>query len=70
MSKDHERLEELEVYFLHQTDRAILVNITGNLRDGVWLPKSLVQWDDTSPARGMTIEIIAPEWLLEREGLI
>jgi hypothetical protein len=63
-------MEELEVYFLHQTERAILVNITGNLQGGVWLPKSMIQWDDTSPARGSLVTITAPEWLLLREELI
>lgn len=61
---------EVEVCYLHQTDSAILVNITGNLQGGVWLPKSKIEWEDNHYPRGTMITIEAPEWLLEKEGLI
>ena len=67
-----ERLEELQVTFLHQTDRAILVNITGDLKTGIWLPKSQIEidWEGKEPARGATITIVAPEWLLLAKELL
>ena len=68
MSKD-ERVE-IEVTFLHQTDGAILVNIDGNLKDGEWLPKSQIGWENDEYARGTTITVTAPEWLLEAKGLL
>jgi hypothetical protein len=63
-------MEEIEVTYLHQTDSAILVNVTGNLQGGVWLPKSQVRWEDEDYPRGTNIMITAPIWLLEKEGLI
>lgn len=63
-------MEEVEVCFLHQTANAILVNITGNLQGGSWLPKSQIKWEDEDYPRGTMITISAPEWLLEQEGLI
>jgi hypothetical protein len=62
--------EEIEVTYLHHTDSAVLVNITGNLQGGVWLPRSQVKWEVEEYPRGTTITIMAPEWLLEKEGLI
>jgi hypothetical protein len=63
-------MEEIEVTYLHQTDSAILVNVTGNLQGGVWLPKSQIRWEDENYPRGANIMITAPIWLLEKEDLI
>jgi hypothetical protein len=42
----------VDVFFLHQTERAVLVNTDGNDEDGVWLPKSKIAWDDSvEPSR-------------------
>lgn len=67
-------LEEIEVYFLYQTDHAILVNIDGS-EDGVWLPKSQIEWAGSGdPSYDLTrrnlTTIKAPEWLLMDKGLI
>ena len=62
-------MEEMELYFLHQTAAAILVNEDGG-SDGVWLPKSQIEWEDNYPSKGELITILAPEWLLKDKGLI
>jgi hypothetical protein len=61
---------EIEVCFLHQTENAILVNDDGNLKDGVWLPKSQIGWEADEYARGEMITVTAPEWLLKAKGLL
>lgn len=64
---------EIEVEFqaVSPTSMAICVREEGKLRD-VWLPLSLIEvrarLNDLD--RGDTVTILAPEWLLEREGLI
>lgn len=66
------QLEEIKVYFLHQTDSAILVNLDGG-NEGVWLPKSQIEWDGSDgyePKRRAVITVTAPEWLLMDKGLI
>jgi hypothetical protein len=57
----------IEVFFLFETDKAILINNDGG-EEGVWLPKSqLVKWSrDATPSRGDKIMLDAPEWLLKR----
>ena len=43
---------KIEVFFVHQTERAILVNNDGG-DEGVWLPKSQIGCDDNvEPSRG------------------
>ena len=55
----------VNVYFLHQTDRAILVNNDGG-DEGVWLPKSQIDWDDNvEPSRGEQITLTAPRMVTE-----
>lgn len=55
--------------FLYQTDDAILVNNDGNLKEGVWLPKSQIDWYDDPHPRGTMIDVVVPRWLLEKKGL-
>lgn len=56
----------IEVFYLFETDKAILINTDGS-DEGVWLPKSqLVKWNsETKPNRGDKIMLDAPEWLLK-----
>lgn len=60
--------EEVEVFLHFQTDAAILVSLKGEKKFAVWLPKSKVEGDFKSCGKAITIS--APEWLLQREGLI
>ena len=68
MSKNDQH--EIEVTFLYQTENAILVNDDGNLKTGVWLPKSQIGWEADEYPRGTMITVTAPEWLLEAKGLL
>lgn len=64
-------LETIEVIYQTQTDKAICVREDEDSRIDIWLPKSLgVTILTPNPERGDAIEIEAPDWLLEREGLI
>ena len=47
-----------------------MVNDDGNLKTGVWLPKSQIGWEADEYARGTMITVTAPEWLLEAKGLL
>lgn len=64
--------ETVTVNVKHSTDKAWGLEDASNSRRLIWLPKSLVSEivfkrtdAETGPA-----EITAPEWLLQREGLI
>ncbi len=56
-----DRVVDLDVRIMHQTDHAILVK---NLKEeSVWLPSSLIEIHSDS-------EITAPEWLALNKGMI
>lgn len=56
---------------LTTTESAICVR-DGDHDEGVWLPRSKVEWERKSPMyrRPMIIEITLPEWLAMDRGLI
>lgn len=64
---------EISVLYLHQTQKAVLIDDAGN---EVWIPKSLIDEDDVADleemalTRGDSININVKEWFLEQEGLI
>jgi len=58
--------------FLHETDKAILILQDGEIDDGkngIWLPKSKIIYDDNEYARGDEIEVEVPRWLVESKDL-
>ena len=60
---------DVEMYLIAQTERAILVNEDeNNSGQGVWLPKSKVEFDDVTPGTVTTVTL--PEWLALEKGLI
>lgn len=66
---DDER-EVVEIYVHAETAKAVLVSVDGDDEESTWLPKSLVDTEDGRPfRRGSVTSILAPRWLLEREGL-
>lgn len=59
----------LTMELLSEAENTILV-ADGDHEDGVWLPKSKVEWERKSPIhqRPEIIEITLPEWLaMDRE---
>jgi hypothetical protein len=64
----HSRLTDVDVTFLHQTERAILVRSEIDVE--VWLRKSLCEMAEDDPLRGDTVTITASESFLTAKGLI
>lgn len=63
--------EVVEVWIHSITPTHILVSVDGNDKKSVWLPGSLVDTEDGGPFRRRSMTaILAPQWLLEREGLV
>jgi hypothetical protein len=61
-------LVDLEVGYLHNTEKAVLITPDGKRE--IWLPLSIVECDLTNVGRGQVIEIILPRrWALDK-GLI
>jgi hypothetical protein len=58
---------DLDVQVLHETDKAAMVTL--DVPDnGVWLPKSQIELNETGIAGIMTVTL--PEWLALEKGLI
>lgn len=55
---------EITCELVAETPMAILVD-DGDVE--VWLPKSQISWE---LKHGGKVEVTAPQWLLEREGLV
>ena len=71
MGYDNDESIELEGVFLHETDGAILADFDGDGDgEGNWLPKSMVEYEDTGYERGDPITVNVPLWLAEKEGLV
>lgn len=63
--------EVVEVHVHAVTAKAVLVSVDGDEEQSEWLPRSLVDTEDARPfRRGSVTNILAPQWLLEREGLV
>ncbi len=67
-------LADIAVRFWHETSGAILVSETDSSDDGVWLPKSKVEFvcrgRPEGPLRGDLIEVTLPQWLATEKGLV
>jgi len=60
-------IHEIEVHLHAETERGLLVSVTGKRDDAEWVPKSQVEIERV---RHMTWKLTAPEWLLHEKGLI
>lgn len=61
----------VEIHVHAVTKKAVLVSVDGDEESSTWLPRSLVATEDGRPfRRGSVTTILAPQWLLEREGLV
>lgn len=70
VGSDYDDQEVVEIYVHAETAKAVLVSVDGDDEESTWLPKSLVDTEDGRPFRlGSVTAILAPRWLLEREGL-
>lgn len=68
MPGNKSELVDLEVGYLHDTEKAVLITPDG-VRE-IWLPKSIVECDVEGKGRGEMIDITIPRsWALEK-GLI
>ncbi len=62
-------LRDVEVYFQHQTDKAICVKLDG-IAKPVWIPKSQCQIDPEQPNAGQVVTLTAPEPVLIEKELV
>jgi len=60
-------LHDLELQLHHETDRAILVSDDGDAANGVWLAKSIIEFEKKD--KGIVI-VTLPEWLGIERGLL
>lgn len=60
-------LTDILVQVHHMTEKALLVSLDGDRRKAVWLPLSLIEYEDKG--KGM-LEITLPIWLAEQKGLV
>ena len=61
------RLTDIDVQLLHQTDKAWLVT-DSEPGSAVWIPKSQAELSETAIAGIYTVTL--PEWLAQEKGLI
>lgn len=59
-------LVDVDVKIHHRTDHAYLVSTTGEKKDAVWVPKSLVEIEPTGSGHKLTL----PEWLAIDKELV
>lgn len=69
MPYNRNEMDEYFGMFLYESDLAILVDFDGE-SDGVWLPKSKIEYDDGDYERGDPITVAVPLWLAEDKGLV
>ena len=69
MSSHRSNLVDISVQLHHATLKAILVSDDGDRDNGVWLPKSQVEYDEDSQV-GSIIEVTLPEKLAIEKGLV
>lgn len=62
-------LTDLEVVFVHQTEKAVLVKLDEESTEE-WIPKRYVEMSDDDPDRGDVIEITLPTSVAQEKGLI
>ncbi len=60
-------LVDLDVQVLHETEKAAMITLDIP-ENGVWLPKSQIELNETGVAGIMTVTL--PEWLAQDKGLI
>lgn len=66
--KDHD-IVDVEVLVLNETEKAILVTVTGSKRDGAWIPRSQIEIGEIEPVSNLAM-IQIPEWLALDRRLI
>lgn len=69
MPYNRNEIDEYFGMFLYESGLAILVDFDGD-GDGVWLPKSKVEYEDDVYERGDLITVAVPLWLAEDKGLV
>lgn len=60
-------LVDINVKLLHKTESAILITLDGETK--IWLPRSLIEFEEDKEGIGWTL-ITLPEWLALEKGLI
>ena len=62
-------IEDIDVIFVHSTERAVLVRKDEADKEGSWFPLSQVEVDGLKE-RGRVVTLTAPDWLLIEKGFI
>lgn len=62
-------IHDVEVIYEHQTAKAVLVKRNRDDQEGVWLPKSMCEFEPSDPTKGDIITLSAKETFLIEKGL-
>jgi hypothetical protein len=57
---------DVKLHYHFDAPKAIMVSENGDVKRGVWLPKSQIEY----VVSGNEVDVTAPEWLLKDKGLI
>lgn len=68
MTANRKKLVDLEMHMHAETDKAIKVSENGDESKGVWLPKSQIEYNDTTTSG--YCEVTLQYWLAEKHGLV
>lgn len=60
------RTHELSLTLHRETEKGLLVSETGDAKQGVWLPKSQISWQENPTGFDIVAEV--PEWLCREKG--
>ena len=62
--------ETITMTYHHTTVKAVLLSNDGLKKNAVWLPLSQIKMDPYDPSPDDVVQVTAPVWLLEKNGLV
>lgn len=57
---------DVDVTLHHETEKALLISVTGDRDDAVWVANSMCELDRT----GKIFQLTLPQWLATEKGLV
>ena len=65
-----DRLETIALTYHAASAKAVLLSQDGLKKNAVWLPLSQIEMDPYDPSPDDVVQVTAPVWLLEKNGLV
>ena len=62
--------ETIAMTYHHTTVKAVLLSNDGLKKNAVWLPLSQIVMNPYDPSPDDVVQVTAPVWLLEKNGLV